>query len=105
MTTEQAVLFLNNLNNTAMSDIVKRQYFVLLFRDTDGEIHGYDTKYPAQCLAAVMAKNPTFEFVHAIAETAESAVRNLCMVIRTARNIRIRIKEQEQRPPAGATRA
>jgi len=105
MNAEQSIQFVNHLYDSAMSEIVKRQYFVLIFRDNDGELHGYDTKAPARCLQQVKDRNPTFTFVHAVAETAEASVRSLCATLRTAREIRMRVKECEAKAAAGATRA
>ena len=87
-----------------MDEIIKRQYFVLIFEDMAGELHAYDTKFPASCLKAVTEKHLEFEFVHIIAETSDASVRSLCAVIRQARQIRTRIAEDKARrlsaPPA-----
>ena len=91
MTVQEANTFVNNLNNTAMNDIVKRQYFVLIFKDKEGELYGYDTKAIANCLHQVLAKNPDFEFVHAIAETTEAAVRDFRTKLAQVRDIRQRL--------------
>lgn len=56
--------------DNAMNEIVKRQYFVLIFADKAGELHAYDTRQPVNCLKSVLEKNKDFEFVHIIAETS-----------------------------------
>lgn len=97
MNAKDANTFVNNLNEAAMNDIVKRQYFVLIFMDKDGELYGYDTKTVANCLHQVLAKNPDFEFVHAIAETTEAAVRDFRTKLAQVRDIRQRLGIAQKR--------
>lgn len=89
----------------AMNEIVKKSYFVLLFVDKDGEIHGYDTRNVASCLDQVLDRNPTFEFVHVVAESTEASVRALCAQIRSVRDMRLKIKvliSESSKVPAAA---
>ena len=97
MIIQEASILVTTTVDNAMNEIVKRQYFVLIFADRAGELHAYDSKAPANCLRSVLEKNTDFEFVHIIAETAESSVRSLCASIRHVREIRVRVRADMNR--------
>ena len=106
MNIQEAYALVTTTSDNAMNEIIKRQYFVLIFTDKTGELHAYDTRQPANCLKSVLEKNTDFEFVHIIAETSEQSIRGLCATLRQAREIRTRIAAdmgKRIRAAAGAT--
>lgn len=103
MNIQEAYTLVSTTADNAMNEIVKRQYFVLIFADKTGELHAYDSKAPANCLRSVLEKNTDFEFVHIIAETSEQSIRGLCTTLRQAREIRVRVRaDMDRRTMAAA---
>lgn len=67
-------------------------YYVLFFVHKEtGELFAYDTKEPLRCYRDIVSKHPEYEFARVDNYDNESAVRDVCRIVRVSREMRSKI--------------